>query len=233
MYVYDALNCLTQMSQGDITADYGYDTNGNRAYVEYDNDLCEEYDYNLANLLTCLVNKNSIDTVLSQYDYTYTLDGNQASKTDQDGVVTDYTYDGLGRLTSESVTKDSVVSQSYTYTYDDFNNRATLTATGDEAYTTVYDYDLNNRLVTNVKTSAASVDTSGYFYDPNGNQIAKTSESLSDSSGSESVSLTEGVAGCELSSYNGYNQLMETDIDGVTAEYTYDPSGLRASKYVY
>jgi YD repeat-containing protein len=84
-YAYDELNRLALMTQGTVTAEYDYDTNGNRHYVEYNNGLREEYIYNLANLLTCLTNEDGSSTLLSQYDYTYTLDGNQVSKTDQDG----------------------------------------------------------------------------------------------------------------------------------------------------
>ncbi len=90
-YTYDALNRLTGMTEGATTATYGYDTNGNRSYVQYNNGLRDEYHYNLANLLTTLTNKNSGGTVLSAYTYTYTLDGNQINKTDHTGKVNTYT----------------------------------------------------------------------------------------------------------------------------------------------
>lgn len=230
VYTYDALNRLTGVTEGTVTAEYGYDVNGNRSYVEYGNGAREEYSYNLANLLTSLVNKNSSGTVLSQYNYEYTLDGNEVAKTDQDGTVTSYTYDGLGRLTGESVSGTG--AQSYAYTYDDSNNRATLTAAGEDAYTTTYTYDANNRLLTETKAMADSVDTTNYYYDPNGNQTAKVPERITEGTGTESVSLTEGVAGCELSKYNGFNQMVETNVNGVEVSYTYFPSSLRASKTV-
>lgn len=60
-----------------------YPSNGNSA----------EYTYNLANKLETLTNKNGT-TPLSQYNYTYYLDGNQANKTDLlVGKSTSYIYD--------------------------------------------------------------------------------------------------------------------------------------------
>lgn len=232
LYDYDALNRLTGVTSGTVTAEYGYDTNGNQSYVEYDSGVREEYTYNLANLLTTLVNEDSSGTALSQYEYTYTLDGNQVSKTDQSGKITAYTYDGLGRLTGESESVAGSTLQSYAYTYDDYNNRATLTATGTEAYATAYAYDANNRLLTVVKTNSDCVDTTTYYYDLNGNQVAEVTERVAEATGSESIALTEGVAGSRQSRYNGFNQLVETSVDGTEVAYTYFPSGLRASKTV-
>jgi RHS repeat-associated protein len=170
--------------------------------------------------------------VLSQYDYAYDLSGQQVQKADHTGKTTAYTYDGLGRLTGENQTASGAVTKSYTYTYDDCNNRASLTAAGGQAYTTAYSYDNNNRLRTETKTSADGVDTMTSCYDPNGNQISSVPEHVGDSTGEESVSLSEGVAGAELSRYNGFNQMVETVKGDITVTYAYAPSGLRTDKIV-
>ena len=65
------------------------------------NGVSTAYTYNAANWITSLTNSQN-GTTLSSFDYTYYPSGNQASKTDQNGVVTTYEYDGLGRLTRES-----------------------------------------------------------------------------------------------------------------------------------
>jgi YD repeat-containing protein len=75
------------------------------------------------------------------------LDGNQATKTDHPGKVAAYTYDGLDRLTSETVTGEGAVS----YAYDDSNNRVNMTVTG--GANTSYIYDKNNRLLTETTVS--------------------------------------------------------------------------------
>jgi len=65
------------------------DENGNRKTLSYTNGNATTYDYNLSNKLTSLVNRDGM-TEISGYAYTYYLDGNQASKTDNTGKVTEY-----------------------------------------------------------------------------------------------------------------------------------------------
>jgi RHS repeat-associated protein len=228
-YTYDALNRMSTMTQGSVTAAYQYDANGNRQSVTYNNGLVESYLYNNANLVTTLTNKNSGNTVLSQYTYIYNLDGNQTNKTDQSGNSYNYTYDGLGRLTSEIDTINGL-TQGYSYSFDDSNNRAGLIAAGLQAYSTSYAYDLNNRLQTAAKSAGSTDTTTTYFYDPNGNQISSKDESVISGSGTVGYTLTNGVAGAELNRYNGFNQLVESNNNGADVSYTYYPSGLRASK---
>ena len=122
--------------------------------------------------------------------------------------------------------------QTYAYEFDDFGNRTSLTATGENAYTTAYSYDANNRLLEDVKTEAGAETKTTYFYDPNGNQTGKSIETLTASSDAESTSLTNEIASYELSWYNGFNQLVGTKANGITAEYSYAPSGLRLSKTI-
>ena len=88
--------------------------------------------------------------------------------------------------------------QSYIYTFDDFNNRSSLTAAGEDVYTTTYSYDANNRLLKDVKSTAEGTESTLYFYDPNGNQIGRSMESQSASTGIEEFSLTDKIALYEL-----------------------------------
>ena len=79
------------------------------------------------------------------------------------GKQTTYTYDGLGRLLTETTAEDGE-TKIISYTYDSRGNRATMTENGIE---TTYTYDANNRLTgeqtgLNVKT---------FSYDANGNQL--------------------------------------------------------------
>ena len=71
-----------------------------------------------------------------------------------------------------------------------------------------------------------------YFYDHNGNQTSKVSEVVAGGAGTESIQIAAGVVGGEVCRYNGFNQLVETGINGGTIKYAYDPSGLRVSKDV-
>jgi YD repeat-containing protein len=141
--------------------------------------------------------------------------------------MTNYTYDGLGRLTQEAES-GAADAKTYAYTYDNRNNRNSLTVTGAAAYTVNYQYDLNDRMSRNVKTAGAIAETTNYWYDPNGNNISTLTETVAPSSEAESLSL--GGDGWALNEYNGFNQLIAVEKDGISTSYTYKPDGLRYSK---
>ncbi|WP_285829831.1 RHS repeat domain-containing protein [Bacteroides acidifaciens] len=230
-YGYNSNGWMTSMSGNGTSATYAYDGNGNRTSTTYGNGNVVSYTYNAANYPTLVANRSGSNTI-SSFVYTYALDGNVATKTDHTGKVTEYTYDGMNRLTEEVQKKNGVLVQSYAYTFDDFNNRSTLTAAGADAYTVAYSYDKNNRLLEDIKTSTDETAKTLYFYDPNGNQIGRSMETLTSSQDAESISATTAVASYEKSWYNGFNQMVGTKVDGVEATYSYAPSGLRLSKTI-
>jgi len=210
-YTYDQFNRLeTVKENGSTVATYTYDLNGNRASLTYANGTSETYTYNIANLVTSVVNKAG-STVLSSYNYTYFLDGNQRTKTDNIGKITTYSYDGLGRLTGEVETLYGSIVQSYTYTYNAAHNRISMTASGTLSFSTSYTYNLINQLLTETKSSV----TTTYTYDNNGNQITQSTPLL-----------------VNTFSYNGLNQLLSANVGGTSATYAYDSAGFRVSKTV-
>ena len=230
-YDYNSNGWMTSMSGNGTSATYAYDGNGNRTSTTYGNGNAVSYVYNAANYPTLVVNRNGSNTI-SSFTYTYALDGNVIAKTDHTGKVTEYTYDGMNRLTEEVQKKNGALVQAYAYTFDNFNNRSTLTATGTDVYTVAYSYDKNNRLVEDTKTSTDKTAKTQYFYDPNGNQIGRSMETLANSQDAESISATTTVASYEKSWYNGFNQMVRTKADDVEATYSYAPSGLRLSKTI-
>jgi len=219
-YDYDNMNRLWHVYEGgQLLATYTYDANGNRDKLEYTNGNSTEYIYNLANKVTELKNLNGT-TELSHFDYTYYLDGNQESKKD---VVTNktstYTYDGLGRLTSEIEAKGSSTTSTTSYAYDDYNNRKTMNSNVfylGITNVTNYNYDANNRLITEIKTTNGVDEVTSYGYDDNGNQLTKT------------VNFVNVLS----NTYDGFNQLKSTISDNKTSTYTYNSDGLRTSKTV-
>ena len=235
-YTYDNMNRLYQvLENGQLSATYSYDANGNRERLEYTNGNSTEYQYNLGNKLIQLANKKCASTI-SQYNYTYYLDGNQASKNDLTAGLTSYVYDGLGRLSSVSE-PGSVVT---TYQYDDSNNRTAMTiSSGANAGTTTYEYDKNNRLLKEMKAAGENeTDITRYGYDANGNQTYKEKETLKPAVTGDTESLNIYIVGQDASNdasiyqYDGLNQLTKSIVGDKTVTYGYDGNGLRTSKTV-
>ncbi|MCX8132306.1 MAG: hypothetical protein N3I35_19705, partial [Clostridia bacterium] len=238
-YTYDKMNRLHEVFEnGQLTATYAYDDNGNRESLVYSNGNSTEYSYNLANKVILLTNKKGTD-IISQYSYTYSLDGNQTGKNETiTGKSTDYIYDGAGRLATETEKLNGIVITSTGYSYDDYNNREQMTVTGENASTTIYEYDKANRLLTEVQEKVGISEITRYNYDDNGNQIYKAVETEKPIAEGEIEDYTAVVAGeggntdITISTYNGFNQLTGTTIGDKTVEYGYNGDGLRTSKAV-
>ena len=212
-------------SKNDIVS-YTYDSNGNKKSETLGNGVVSIYTYNNANRITKLENKSG-DVTISSYEYSYYLDGSDACKVrNENGIIetTEYEYDGLKRLTEESIKVGNDTTDTYKYEYDDYSNRFKITASGSEDYVTEYSYvDSNGKytalLQKETKTvqdgNNSNVKQTVYTYDANGNQITKTADGKT-----------------ETNTYDGLNQLIGFTDGETTASYTYDVNGLRLSKTV-
>lgn len=246
-YEYDnEMRMIKVKESGNETASYTYDANGNKATETLANGVVSAYTYNACNWLTNLLTKSG-DSTISDYDYSYYLDGSYACKVrKENGIIetTSYDYDGLKRLTKESIS-NGTSADSYAYEYDDYGNRSKMTASGSEAYETVYDYNnadgnytsLLQKEIKTVEVESKSTRTDGfesnppdvlnptlnettaeeitYTYDGNGNQITKATAEKT-----------------ETNTFDGLNQLIGFTDGESTASYTYDVDGLRLSKTV-
>jgi YD repeat-containing protein len=136
---------LTKVTNNGEETLYTYDQNSNLTLSTTGNKTTE-YTYNKVNSLLTL--KNKVGGVEKEaYSYTYYLDGNQASKTDKNGV-TSYEYDGLGRLKSEAVGQNVT-----NYTCDNYSNRQTMQKIGQDAFNVDYNYNKNNQLIKETKNT--------------------------------------------------------------------------------
>ena len=217
-----------QENENDIVS-YTYDANGNKKTETLANGVISTYTYNKANRITKIENKKG-NSNISVYEYSYYLDGSDACKVrNENGIIetTSYEYDGLKRLTEESV-KVGNSTDTYAYEYDDYGNRAKMIATGSENYVTEYSYNnaqgkytaLLQKETKTVEDDNAlklqnNVKQTVYTYDANGNQLTKTADGKT-----------------ETNTYDGLNQLIGFTDGETTASYTYGISGLRDSKTV-
>ncbi len=143
---------------------------------------------------------NAVTTTL------YYADGDVAQVTTPDGQRTVYSYDGLGRKTSQAVYSDSYPG----------------------GLTTTYAYNANGELVTetnpavtNRVTGAVHTAQTTTAYDPDGDV---TSQTVTDLTGEDSSRTTSRT-------YNGYDQMAsQTDPAGAKTTYTYDAFGNVASQ---
>ena len=230
-YEYDGeMRVVKVKESGEETVSYTYDANGNKKSETLANGVVSTYTYNKANRITNIVNKKG-NTDISSYEYSYYLDGSDACKVrSENGIIetTEYEYDGLKRLTEESVAIGNS-TDTYAYEYDDYGNRSKMTATGSENYVTEYNYNnaqgnytaLLQKEVKTVEGGENPLDLTSnikqtvYTYDANGNQITKTADGKT-----------------ETNTYDGLNQLIGFTDGETTASYKYNASGLRYEKTV-
>ena len=238
-YEYDEMDRLLNLKENSqVIASYGYDENGNRKSLVYANGNSTSYEYNLANKLTKMINYNGTEA-LSNYEYAYNYDGNQISKKDViTGKLTEYTYDGLGRLYTETETLNDSIIQEIRYSYDDNSNRSGMLVRDENGIsTTHYTYDSASRLLEETKDTDHSKEITRYGYDYNGNQIFKKRIVITDND-SAALSFNSYVAGTQQTeevsfySYDGFNQLISAIDNGKEIYYTYDANGLRHSKTI-
>ncbi len=229
-YEYDSEMRIVKVKEsGEETVSYTYDKNGNKKSETLANGVVSTYTYNKANRITKIENKKG-NSDISSYEYSYYFDGSDACKVrNENGIMetTSYEYDGLKRLTEESVKVGNKTSDTYSYEYDDYGNRSKMTATGTENYETVYEYSVNGKYTALLQKETKTVEDENalklqdnvkqtvYTYDSNGNQVKKVADGKT-----------------ETNTYDGLNQLIGFTDGETTASYKYNVSGLRYEKTV-
>ena len=150
--------------------------------------------------------------------YTYLANGNRATVTYPNGIVTTYTYYDDNRLHTLANKLGNTFIGTYNYAYDGNGNILTkLELSG----TTTYTYDDLGRLLTVAEPSA----TTAYTYDDAGNRATETT-----TRNSETVVTTY--------TYDAYNQMTETEAveassgDITATQYTYDDNGNNISRTI-
>lgn len=199
-YSYDSLNRMVSYTDSNgKTIGYGYDRNGNRTSISYPDAKAVSYSYNGINKLVLVR-----DWLGGTASYNYDASGDIIKLTNPNGTTTSYTYDQARRITSLSnAASDNSIISKYSFTLDNMGN----TKQSDQIDSLVpihtnqnisYVYDNENRLI--------SIGGVAVAYDANGN-------------------MTQ--TGTDNYIYDPENRLIQSSINGISRQYSYDGSGNR------
>ncbi|MBQ4159650.1 MAG: hypothetical protein IJD83_01845, partial [Clostridia bacterium] len=152
------------------------------------------------------------------------------SKTDRNGAVTTYTYDGLGRTLSLTAAQEGKETESVQYAYD-YNGNVTQMI--DTSGTTVYNYDVRGLLLSETKGDIVKT----YTYDANGNRTSFVAPSINintsytyDSLG-RMLTVSDSAFGTTSYTYDANSNLTSVNNGTTTATMSYDAQNRLVSKF--
>lgn len=229
--VYDKVGRLLRVNNGSDTVSYTYYDNGNMERVTYPDNAYTAYTYYSNNDLKTVQNVNSSGTTIEAYNYAY--DGNRNQTTVLDGYgTTRYEYNALNQLAKETLYNGQITQ----YTYDGAGNRSTesvVASAASEPDVTTYSYDGRNLLTATVeeKTNGSEVHTE-FYYDNNGNLYSKLKSELAPVSEATeaSVGLLDSSTEMTLYEYDVWNNLVKSIQGEAVVENTYNGLGQRVQK---
>ncbi|MCP4133710.1 MAG: PASTA domain-containing protein, partial [bacterium] len=249
VYRYDGLNRLVNRSNPDGSEiSYTYDLKGNRTSVATASGSTT-YTYDEMNRLAAVTGPDDGITT-----YTYNPVGTRARVTYPNGVITEYGYDRLNRITGiEARNASNEILAQYSYTLDPVGNR--LQEAENNGRTVDYTYDNLYRLAEeNITDPVLGNETISYTFDSFSNRLSKTDSSgtvnytydlndrLTAETGPYSITYEYDKNGNTLSTSNGtettqygydYENLLVSIENGTnSAAYTYDDKGIRCGAIV-
>lgn len=238
--VYDKAGRLKNVIDGDassgtLCATYEYNPNGSRRSLTYENGSKAEYTYWENGLLKKLVNMDSLETVIDEYNYEYDEAQNMENKTEIINNVnkgtTTYQYDELNRLKNVSEQDGARIIN---YTYDPAGNRETeIIQMGTTRIESEYEYDGQDLLLsidTVEKVNGVVKETyqTSYQYDDNGNMTEIWKDSTLERkyeydvlNRMTAVKNPDGSIIME-STYNGEGLRVSKTVGATTTEYLYE-----------
>jgi RHS repeat-associated protein len=184
-----------------------------------------EYTYDPLDRITQAVYEDANENTVATINYVYDADGNLLSQTDSHGT-TNYGYDGLNRLTSETFPDSS----SDSYGYDPASNLTSLTDAGG---TVTYGYDKANQLTSVKDPGASTATTLGYDNDgnltsvnyPSGASVIRTyngNDQLTKVTDNYKTSAGAAASLSDTYTYTGALVYTRTDQASKVTTYTYD-----------
>ena len=271
-YTYDSLGRLTTVTDADdLEVGYEYDLSGNLARTSQPGDVYTDYIYDDLNRLSIQrtwkdtdddAEYDSVaDQILAEFDYTLRADGKRESvhekqfnpTTEQiDEAITNWEYDALGRLISESFDfeADGTIDRIDSYEFDLASNRKTKKVDGnaDGDYDdpgdseTTYVYDVKDRLLSETFDAPGTDDDRYTVYEygfVEGDGLDEPDRHLKTQQTKKTVRNSSGTVIAETDyTYNRQGRLekVETTAAGLNPEYVedyeYNADGIRVKKTV-
>ncbi|MGK6320617.1 RHS repeat domain-containing protein [Sphingomonas sp. DT-204] len=165
-YGYDGFDrLLTTTFPGGSYEQLGYDPNGNITSRRLRDGKSVSFGYDALNRVTSTTFNNPVDITDSNISYSYDLLGHLLLALDGNGHKTGYSYDALGRPTSEAGAWGTLTSQ-----YDAAGRRTRLT--WDDGFYVTYDYDAASNM-TAIRENGGFV-LAAFGYDDLGRRISRT-----------------------------------------------------------
>jgi RHS repeat-associated protein len=210
-YTYDSLNRLAtvvdnRLPAGANATTYAYDPASNLATVTYPNGLQSTFQYDDLNRVTALNNGKA--------SYTYTLGptGSRQSATESSGRTLNWSYDGIYRLTNETITLDPMSKNgTVAYGLDPVGNRLSQTSSIPGIPTASFLYDFDDRIQPPTES-----------YHPNGNTLVSGSRTFTYDFANRLKSMTmSGSPGVTLV-YDGDGNRVAKTVGATTTRYLVD-----------
>ena len=215
-YEYDERNRLTKETQANGTIlEYGYDNGGNKTSltVTYKNNdsRIETYEYDALNRLVSATDNDNQTTRFAYDDV-----GNQTHIYYPNGLISEYEYDSVNRVTAIQIidAADTVISR-YAYTLDATGRRTELRELSGRV--TSFTYDELYRLVEERVADATRGDRLSLFqYDKSGNRVESTEDGVkTEYVYDDNDRLTQ--RGSTVYTYDAQGNML-TESDGVTTK---------------
>ena len=227
-YQYDSAGRLAGLTDGQnaVLVTYTYNSIGQLARKDLGNGTFTSYAYDANGQLLHLVNyapggsPSDPNSIQCRYDYTYDSLGRETSESSLDGTWS-YAYDADGQMTSAAFasTNPAIPSSNQTYVYDAAGNRIRTIING-----------VDTEYSTNASNQYTSVGGTTYTYDADGNMTSATTGTSTTTYSYDSLNRLVSITtptDTQTFTYDAFGDLVST-YDSATGQRTisqYDPAG--------
>ncbi len=233
---YDADSRVTSNVSPQGTVSYAYNAAGDRLTMTQPGSKTVTYAYDGVGRL------QSVTDWLSQAtNFSYDVDSNRTGISRANGVTSTYAFDAAARVTSIAHAVGGTPIESFTYNYDNADNRTSLVSSaGTESYTV----DALNRLT---GVTYPNGDVVSYTYDAAGNRLTQTvngvprtytydaaGQMTSDGTSTYTYDADGNLVsrGTDTFTWDYDGRMTGATIGAVTSSYSYDADGTRIGKTV-